>query len=323
MDQIYHETSEETGPMTETTGFQDDVSGSGKSYEEGLDPLLRATLDLVRTHAARSQIAASELPGEIRQIHETLRTLQGGAGLGGEVRGAAPGTSIEPGGLARSDESGEGASAGFKGARAPDDPALPIDSSVTHDYIYCLEDAKPMKVLKRHLNAAYGMTPEEYRQKWGLPHDYPMVAPAYSEKRKDMALRTGLGRKPDDIPAPPPTELAAQGEPTPPEDDDAPSSQASAREETMGLFKSDTDDAATEEAETPKTQAKGSSRRKTTTGTGAKSGTQKASGSKTSQAKRSPRKASAASASDASISGEVETGSGDPGDDATDPGESI
>lgn len=77
------------------------------------------------------------------------------------------------------------------------DPAVPIDQSVTPDYIVSLEDGKKFKSLKRHLRAAYGMTPEEYRAKWGLPHDYPMVAPNYAAARSQLAKDMGLGRKAD------------------------------------------------------------------------------------------------------------------------------
>ncbi len=77
-------------------------------------------------------------------------------------------------------------------------PAVPIEMSVTPDYIVCLEDGQRFKMLKGHLRAAYGMSPEEYREKWGLPADYPMVAPKYREKRVRMARDMGLGhlRKP-------------------------------------------------------------------------------------------------------------------------------
>ena len=86
-------------------------------------------------------------------------------------------------------------------------PAVPIKKSVTDDYIVCLEDGKKLKMLKRHLMTAYGMTPEEYRAKWGLKADYPMVAPAYARKRQELAKKIGLGRKPraegaDEAPAP-------------------------------------------------------------------------------------------------------------------------
>lgn len=75
-------------------------------------------------------------------------------------------------------------------------PAVPIKKSVTNDYIICLEDGKKLKMLKRHLMAAYGMTPEDYREKWGLKSDYPMVAPSYAAKRQELAKKIGLGRKP-------------------------------------------------------------------------------------------------------------------------------
>jgi predicted transcriptional regulator len=75
-------------------------------------------------------------------------------------------------------------------------PAVPIKRSVTDDYIICLEDGKKLKMLKRHLMTAYNMTPEEYRAKWGLPYDYPMVAPNYAKKRQELAKKIGLGRKP-------------------------------------------------------------------------------------------------------------------------------
>jgi predicted transcriptional regulator len=74
-------------------------------------------------------------------------------------------------------------------------PAVPIRESVQREYIVCLEDGIHARTLKRHLNSAHGMTPDQYREKWGLPGDYPVVAPAYSEKRSKMAKRLGLGRK--------------------------------------------------------------------------------------------------------------------------------
>lgn len=75
-------------------------------------------------------------------------------------------------------------------------PAVPIKKSVTDDYIVCLEDGKKLKMLKRHLMTSYGMTPEDYRAKWGLKPDYPMVAPNYALKRQELAKKIGLGRKP-------------------------------------------------------------------------------------------------------------------------------
>ena len=75
-------------------------------------------------------------------------------------------------------------------------PAVPIKKSVGQDFIVCLEDGKRLKMLKRYLQTRYNMTPAEYRQRWGLPGDYPMVAPAYAERRSTLALQNGLGRKP-------------------------------------------------------------------------------------------------------------------------------
>ena len=83
-------------------------------------------------------------------------------------------------------------------------PAVPIRRSVTDDYIVCLEDGKKLKLLKRHLMTAYGMTPEQYRVKWGLPPEYPMVAPSYSRARGELAKAIGLGRKPAPVPGPAP-----------------------------------------------------------------------------------------------------------------------
>ena len=77
----------------------------------------------------------------------------------------------------------------------PQRPAVPIRKSVTSEYIVCLEDGKKLKMLKRHLRSTFGMTPDEYRAKWNLPADYPMVAPAYAEQRSQFAKATGLGRR--------------------------------------------------------------------------------------------------------------------------------
>lgn len=75
------------------------------------------------------------------------------------------------------------------------DPAVPVKASVKADHIVCLEDGKKLKMLKRHLMTSYGLTPDAYRAKWNLPSDYPMVAPSYAERRRDLAIRIGLGNK--------------------------------------------------------------------------------------------------------------------------------
>ena len=81
--------------------------------------------------------------------------------------------------------------------RVIQEPAVPIERSVRDQYLICLEDGRKLKTLRRHLHAAYGMTPEQYRAKWLLPPDYPMVAPAYSRQRSEFARKSGLGKKQD------------------------------------------------------------------------------------------------------------------------------
>ena len=92
-------------------------------------------------------------------------------------------------------------------------PAVPIKKSVTDDYIVCLEDGKKLKMLKRHLMTAYDMTPEQYRAKWGLRPDYPMVAPNYAAKRQELARKIGLGRKPRVAPQPAPKATRSRRKP--------------------------------------------------------------------------------------------------------------
>lgn len=83
---------------------------------------------------------------------------------------------------------------GCQGSEAGQRPAVPIEASITPDHIICLEDGKKFKMLKKHLNTQYGLSPEEYRAKWGLPVDYPMVAPNYAMKRQQLAKASGLGK---------------------------------------------------------------------------------------------------------------------------------
>lgn len=116
---------------------------------------------VVGAYVSNNRIMAQELPGLITVVHEAVQGLMNGADGGGE---------------------------------APK-PAVSIKRSVTADYIICLEDGLKFKSLKRHLRTSYEMTPEQYRAKWGLPHDYPMVAPKYAEHRSKLAKQIGLGRK--------------------------------------------------------------------------------------------------------------------------------
>ncbi len=128
--------------------------------ESGAD-VLRLTAKIVSAHVGKNQVAVDALPPLIQSVHRSLATA---------------GTA-EP-------------------AAAPLTPAVPIRRSVFPDHIVCLEDGKKLKMLRRHLQASYGMTPEQYRQKWGLPADYPMVAPNYARHRSSLAKQAGLGRKP-------------------------------------------------------------------------------------------------------------------------------
>ncbi|HET8612678.1 MAG TPA: MucR family transcriptional regulator [Sphingomonas sp.] len=129
--------------------------------------LLGLTADIVAAHVANNNVAAGEVADLIAQVHEALTGL------------ASP-----------------------KEPEAPaQQPAVPVRSSVKNDYIVCLEDGKKLKMLKRYLRTNYNMTPDEYRAKWGLPRDYPMVAPAYAEQRRSLAHQIGLGRKKNGAPA--------------------------------------------------------------------------------------------------------------------------
>ncbi len=126
------------------------------------ETIITLTADIVAAHVSNNSVAVSDLPTLIANVHNAL------SGLGG--RAPAPEVRAEP--------------------------AVSIRASIKPDYIVCLDDGKKLKMLKRHLMTHYGMTPYEYRTKWGLPADYPMVAPNYAEQRRSLAVKIGLGRKP-------------------------------------------------------------------------------------------------------------------------------
>jgi len=119
---------------------------------------LELTTEIVAAYVSNNPVQSSELSNLIRSVHDTLQGLSTPAAEVTEAK-----------------------------------PAIPVKKSVTDDYIICLEDGKKFKSLKRHLRAKYDMTPEEYREKWGLPYDYPMVAPSYARKRSKLAKQMGLG----------------------------------------------------------------------------------------------------------------------------------
>jgi predicted transcriptional regulator len=125
------------------------------------ETLVSLTADIVAAHVSNNSVAVSDLPLLIQNVHGAL------AGLGS--------TAPEP--------------------EVKQEPAVSIRSSVKPDFIVCLEDGKKLKMLKRHLMTHYQMTPEQYRAKWNLPADYPMVAPNYAEQRRSLAKKIGLGTK--------------------------------------------------------------------------------------------------------------------------------
>ncbi|MBV9200780.1 MAG: MucR family transcriptional regulator [Alphaproteobacteria bacterium] len=125
------------------------------------EDLLRMTADVVAAYVSNNTLPTAQLAEVINAVYNSLRSLEG--------------HSAEP-------------------QAEPLKPAVPIRKSVTPDYLICLEDGKRLKMLKRHLRSTYNMTPDEYRAKWGLPTDYPMVAPSYAEQRSEFAKKIGLGR---------------------------------------------------------------------------------------------------------------------------------
>ncbi|RAU23830.1 MucR family transcriptional regulator [Paramagnetospirillum kuznetsovii] len=131
------------------------------SERSSTSDLLSLTTEIVAAHVANNSVAVSDLPHLIQEVYRTLSSV-----------GNVPVAPERP------------------------QPAIAVKKSVTPDYIICLEDGKKLKMLKRHLKTAYNMSPEEYRDRWGLPADYPMVAPNYAQHRSTLAKKIGLGTKP-------------------------------------------------------------------------------------------------------------------------------
>lgn len=128
--------------------------------ETGSTDVLALTVEIVSAHVSNNMVGEDALPALIQDVYRTL------AGVGKEP--AAPEKQA---------------------------PAVPVRKSVFPEYVVCLEDGKKLKMLKRHLRTSYNMTPEEYREKWQLPADYPMVAPNYAQHRSSLAKKIGLGTK--------------------------------------------------------------------------------------------------------------------------------
>src|SRR3954454_15715938 len=138
--------------------------------------ILGLTAQIVSAHVSKNQVGMDALPSLIQSVYRSLSTA------------------------------GE-----FEPAAAPlQAPAVPIKKSVFPDYIVCLEDGKKLKMLKRHLQTSYGLSPDAYRTKWSLPRDYPMVAPTYAATRSTLAKSIGLGRKPAPVAEPEVTKVPAR-----------------------------------------------------------------------------------------------------------------
>lgn len=137
---------------------------NGTLEEDSQSPLVELTARIVSAYVSNNNVQANELPQLISDTHTALAQASGDAS---PVK------------------------------REELKPKVPVKRSVMPDHIICLEDGKKFKSLKRHLRTHYNLTPEEYRAKWGLPHDYPMVAPNYAKARSDLAKKMGLGTKRD------------------------------------------------------------------------------------------------------------------------------
>ena len=131
------------------------------SDSQNHNELLELTTEIVSAHVSNNSLAVTDLPQLIQDVYRTLSAVGGGL-----IPSERP------------------------------QPAVAVKKSVMPDYIICLEDGKKLKMLKRHLKTAYDMTPDEYRERWGLPRDYPMVAPNYAKHRSSLAKKIGLGTKP-------------------------------------------------------------------------------------------------------------------------------
>lgn len=123
--------------------------------------LIELTAEIVASYVENNNLTAADVPALIQSVHRALTSISSGA---------------EPVEV------------------APKEPAVPVRRSITPDYLICLEDGRKFKSLKRHLRTKYNMSPEDYRAKWGLPKDYPMVAPNYAKARSDLAKQMGLGQ---------------------------------------------------------------------------------------------------------------------------------
>ena len=134
----------------------------------GADDFVHLAAEIVAAFVANNAIAPAEIPSFLKSVHDSLRAMSG-----------APAALILPPVV----------------VVPPLKPAVPINKTVSPEHIVCLEDGHSFRSLKRHLGTAHNMSPQQYREKWGLPNDYPMVAPNYAEARSEMAKKIGLGQR--------------------------------------------------------------------------------------------------------------------------------
>ena len=144
-----------------TSYRSDDLMPDNNDQTNDGELMLGLAVDIVTAYVSNNTIATDVLPQIIKTVYSTLSELNGNSTL----------------------------------AQATASPAVPVKKSYTEDYIICLEDGKKLKMLKRYLRSRFGLSPDEYRTKWSLPADYPMVAPAYAAKRSAFAKKIGLGKK--------------------------------------------------------------------------------------------------------------------------------
>jgi predicted transcriptional regulator len=136
-------------------------TSTGKINMDDKSEIIEMTADIVSAYVGNNSVSASELPSLIQSVHRALASVANG------------GDAVEA---------------------APKEPAVPVKKSITPDHLVCLEDGRKFKSLKRHLRTKYNMSPEDYRAKWGLAKDYPMVAPNYAKARSELAKQMGLGQ---------------------------------------------------------------------------------------------------------------------------------
>jgi predicted transcriptional regulator len=139
------------------------MNSDSLTHKSSSEDTLRLAVDIVATYVANNSVEAAAVPDLIRTVHQSL------AGLAENAAEPQPPAEKQR-------------------------PAVPISRALQHDYIVCLEDGQKLTMLKRYLRARYDMSPEDYRRKWGLPSDYPMVAPAYASRRSEFAKSIGLGK---------------------------------------------------------------------------------------------------------------------------------